>query len=73
MYSTIPVKREVKRILEKDKGDQDWSEYLLSLYEEARRRRGRDAFTRLAQVLGEEDLDKIESEAREFRGRFTLR
>lgn len=72
-YTTIPVLREVKELLEKEKGGRDWSSFLLELYREARASRARAAFERLRQLLTEEDLDSVERASREFREGFELR
>ncbi|RLG08674.1 MAG: hypothetical protein DRN65_00950 [Thaumarchaeota archaeon] len=72
-YSTISVPRRVKEVLEKDKGDMDWGEYLLKLYEEARERRREEAFRELRELLTSEDLDRISEESRRFREGFRFR
>lgn len=72
-YSTISVLREVKELLEREKGDKDWSNFLLELYREARASKSRSAFERLRQLLTEEDLNSIERSSGEFREGFELR
>jgi predicted CopG family antitoxin len=72
-YATISVLREVKELLEREKGSKDWSSFLLELYREARASRARAAFEKLKQLLTEEDLDSIERSSREFREGFKLR
>ncbi len=72
-YATISVLREVKELLEKEKGSQDWSEFLLRLYREARTLRARTAFEELRQLLSEEDLEGVIKSSKEFRGGFRLR
>ena len=72
-YSTISVPRRVKETLEKDKGDRDWGEYLLKLYEEAKERRRAKAFRELKKLLTSEDLDKVLKESRKFREGFKFR
>ena len=69
-YVTISVRREVKELLEKGKGDKNWSEYLLELYMEAKRVKARLAFEQLRQVLDGDDLERIEESSKEFRRRF---
>lgn len=58
-YATISVLREVKELLSREKGDRDWSSFLLELYREARRGRAREAFSGLRDILGPEDLESI--------------
>ena len=72
-YSTISVLREVKELLEREKGDKDWSNFLLELYRETRASKSRSAFERLRQLLTEEDLNSIERSSGEFREGFELR
>ncbi len=72
-YATISVRREVKELLEKDKRDRDWSEYLIELYKEAKTSRTRKAFEELKKLLTDEDLKNILESSKEFRKRFKLR
>ncbi|MEM2910812.1 MAG: antitoxin VapB family protein [Nitrososphaerota archaeon] len=72
-YSTISVPKRVKKILERNKGDSDWGEYLLQLYSEARRRRRLKAFERLRKTLSKEELERILEESKAFRKEFALR
>jgi len=72
-YATISVLREVKELLEREKGSKDWSSFLMELYREARASRARAAFEKLKQLLTGEDLDRIERSSREFREGFKLR
>ncbi|BEP17306.1 hypothetical protein PYJP_06580 [Pyrofollis japonicus] len=72
-YVTISVRREVKKLLERDKGDKNWSEYLLELYKEAKQAKARQAFEHLVQLLNDKDLEEIEKASRDFRKRFRLR
>ncbi|MEM4288165.1 MAG: antitoxin VapB family protein [Candidatus Caldarchaeum sp.] len=72
-YSTISVPKRVKEILERNKGDSDWGEYLLQLYSEARRRRRLEAFERLRKTLSKEELERILEESKAFRKEFALR
>ena len=71
-YETISVDKRVKRILENDKGDLSWSEYLLKLYRVARRAKAMEAFNGLRSMLSEEDLNNILKSSKEFRRRFKL-
>jgi len=72
-YVTISVLREVKELLEGEKGDRDWSEFLLELYREAKTARARTAFEELRRLLSEEDLERMSESGREFRRGFKLR
>ncbi len=60
-------------MLEKEKRDRDWSEFLLELYREAKSYRSKMAFEELRSLLSEKGLDEIESSSEEFRRRFKLR
>jgi predicted CopG family antitoxin len=72
-YATISVPEEVKKILQEAKGRVEWGDFLLKLYEEARRRRGEEAFKRLAETLTEDELKGLIESSREFGERFVLR
>jgi len=72
-YVTISVLREVKELLDRDRGGSDWSEYLLRLYNEVKELRARLALEELRRLLSDEELDEILRSSREFRERFRLR
>ena len=72
-YQTISVPKDVKLILEKAKGDKEWGEYLIDLYNEADEARRISAAQKLRKLLTDEDLMKIKRESREFRENFELR
>ena len=72
-YVTISVLREVKELLEKEKGNRDWSRFLLELYREAKISRARRAFEELRRLLDEKDLKDIVRSSMEFRRRFELK
>jgi predicted CopG family antitoxin len=72
-YATISVPVEVKKVLEKVKGGDEWGEFLLKLYSEVKRLKSEKAFTQLANILTDEDLKTIVESAKEFRERFALR
>jgi len=72
-YATISVPVEVKRLLERDKGDETWGSYLLKLYREALVSRRERAFRELVRLLTEEDLRRIGEESVRFRESFRLR
>lgn len=72
-YVTISVPAEVKKVLEKAKGRDEWGEFLLSLYSEATGFNSRRAFEELASLLAPEDLESILKSSREFRERLAFR
>jgi len=72
-YVTISVLREVKELLEKEKGDRDWSMFLLELYREAKISKAKRAFEELRRLLDEKDLKDIVRSSMEFRRRFELK
>ncbi|MEM2213208.1 MAG: antitoxin VapB family protein [Candidatus Nezhaarchaeales archaeon] len=72
-YATISVPVEVKKVLEKAKGDMEWGVFILRLYTEVQRLRGMRAFEELIKTLSEDDLKAIAESSREFRERFTFR
>jgi len=72
-YVTISVPVEVKKILEKVKGEEEWGKFLLSLYMEVNRMKSEKAFKELTEILTEEDFKAIAESSREFRKRFTFR
>lgn len=71
-YSTISVPGEVKKALEKAKGDREWGRFLMDLYAEAENTRRSRAFEELAESLSEGDLEAISESSREFRERFRI-
>jgi len=72
-YATISVPVEVKRVLEEARGGDEWGKFLLSLYAEVKRLRGKRAFEELASTLTDEDFEAIIESSREFRERFAFR
>ena len=72
-YSTISVPADIKNLLEKAKGDNEWGEYLVSLYAEAKRLKSKKAFDELAKTLTDKDLNVIRESSKELRERFKLR
>ena len=72
-YVTISVPADVKELLEKAKGKEEWGDFLLRLYVESKNLKGRRAFEELTSILTEEDLKAIIESRKEFRGRFQLR
>jgi hypothetical protein len=72
-YQTISVPKDVKATLEKAKGDKEWGEYLMNLYNEADEARRMTASQKLRQLLTDDDLDKMRRASKEFREHFELR
>ena len=72
-YSTISVPEDVKAALEKRKGDKDWGQYLLELYEAAEEEKRRRALEKMREILTEEDYENMRRSSEEFRERFKLR
>ena len=72
-YATISVPVEVKKVLEKAKGKDEWGKFLLNLYAEVKRLKSKKAFEELASTLTDEDLKAIVESSREFRERFAFR
>ncbi|MEM2889591.1 MAG: antitoxin VapB family protein [Candidatus Bathyarchaeia archaeon] len=72
-YSTISVPVNVKKVLEKAKGNEEWGEFILKLYTEAQRLKGKKAFEELTKTLSEDDLKAITESSRTFRERFAFR
>jgi len=64
---------DVKRILEKGKGSEDWSSFLLKIYREYEYLRRLESFRKLRSLLSDEDLREIEESIKEFREKFSLR
>ncbi len=72
-YATISVPIEVKKRLEKAKGQKEWGAFLLEMCSETQRLKSKKAFDELTRLLTEEDLRAMEASSREFREKFTLR
>ena len=72
-YATISVPVDVKNLLEKAKGKEEWGEFILKLYTETQRLKSKKAFEELTKILTEEDLKAITESSKEFRDRFAFR
>jgi hypothetical protein len=72
-YSTISVPTDVKNLLGKAKGNDEWGEFLLSLYAEAKRLKSKKAFEELTDMLTAKDLNAILDSSKELRKRFEFR
>lgn len=70
---TISVPADIKKVLEKAKGENEWGEFLLNLYAEVKRLKSEKAFKQLAGTLTDEDLKAIIESSKEFRERFAFR
>ena len=71
-YATISVPVDVKKRLEKAKGDKEWGEFLLELYTERRLLKSKKAFEEVASLLTAEDLKSMTESSEEFREKFTF-
>ncbi|MGB9631066.1 MAG: antitoxin VapB family protein [Candidatus Methanodesulfokora sp.] len=65
-YTTIPVKKDVKRRLEKFKGDKEWSSFLNDLLNEVIEARRGESFRKLRE-LTLRHLEEIEESHKKFR------
>jgi predicted CopG family antitoxin len=72
-YSTISIPKDVKKHLEKAKGNKEWGEFILDLYKDAQYQKSKKAFDELANMLKDEDLKTIARSSKEFRANFALR
>ncbi|MGC8932905.1 MAG: hypothetical protein C0200_05840 [Thermoproteota archaeon] len=70
-YTTIPVKKDVKRRLEKFKGDKEWSSFLNDLLNEVIEARRVKSFRKLRE-LTLRHLEEIEESHKKFRREFSL-
>jgi predicted CopG family antitoxin len=71
-YSTISVPEEVKQTLEKNKGDKEWGEYLLELYQKAEEEQRHRAIERISEILSEEDFENMRKSSTKFREDFKI-
>ena len=71
-YATISVPADVKKRLEKAKGDKEWGDFLLELYTERRLLKSKKAFEEVASLLTAEDLKSMTESSGEFREKFTF-
>ncbi len=72
-YSTISVPAEIKEALEQNKGNKEWGEYLMELYMKAEDERKRQAFTKIRDILSDEDYENMKKSSERFREEFKLR
>jgi len=71
-YATISVPVDVKKRLEKAKGDKEWGDFLLELYTERKLLKSKKAFEEAASLLTAEDLKSMTESSEEFREKFTF-
>ena len=72
-YSTISVPEDIKQLLEKEKGKEEWGEFILKLYTENKKLKSKKAFEKLTEILTEDDLRAITESSKEFREKFAFR
>ena len=72
-YATISVPVNIKKRLEKAKGEKEWGEFLLELYTERQHLKSKKAFQELTDLLTEEDLHAATQSSEEFREKFAFR
>ncbi len=71
-YSTISVPEDVKQTLEKNKGDREWGEYLLELYQKAEEEKRYRAMEKISEILSEEDFENMRESSTRFREDFKI-
>jgi predicted CopG family antitoxin len=71
-YVTISVPVDVKKRLEKAKGEKEWGEFLLELYTERRLLKSKRAFEELSNLLSDQDIDSMAESSEEFREKFSF-
>ena len=72
-YSTISVPVRAKETLQAAKGDMEWGEFLLSIYDGYIKLRRERSHGVLRRMLSEEDLSNIGHSSKRFRRGFKLR
>jgi hypothetical protein len=72
-YSTISVPEDIKQILEKEKGKEEWGEFILKLYTENKKLKSKKAFEKLTEILTDDDLKAISESSKDFRETFKFR
>ena len=71
-YATISVPSDVKKRLEKAKGNKEWGDFLLELYTERKLLKSKKAFEEAAKLLTDEELKAIGESSEEFKEKFAL-
>lgn len=72
-YVTISVPVEVKKILEEVKGDEEWGDFLINIYNELKRLKSLEAFKNLREIMSENDLKNIMESSKKFREEFSFK
>jgi predicted CopG family antitoxin len=72
-YSTISIPEDIKKKLEKVKGEKEWGQFIIDLYDEAQSLKRKKAFEELACMLTKEDLKAMTQSNKEFREKFAFR
>ena len=72
-YSTISVPEKIKQALEKNKGEKEWGEYLMELYNKADMEKRRRALEKIGEILSEEDYKHMKESSERFKEEFRLR
>lgn len=67
------VLEEIKQTLEKNKGDREWGEYLMELYQKAEEERKHRAIEKISEQLNDEDYENMRESSKRFREDFKLR
>ncbi len=76
MITTITIPSEIKKELEKLKGNKTWAEFLkelIEIYKEYRKMKIREAIKRLKETFTKEELEELEKRVMEWRKNFKLR
>ena len=71
-YSTISIQEEIKQKLEQNKGNKEWGEYLMELYQKAEEEKRRNALEKIRDILSEEDYENMKKSSEKFREGFRL-
>ncbi len=72
-YETISVKKGTKAAIGDEKGDREWDEYIVYLYNEAKEAKRMKAAQRLRELLTDNDLEKMREASKKFRENFELK
>ena len=72
-YSTISVPEEIKQTLEEKKGNKEWGEYLIELYNKAEKEKKRQALEKITNLLTEEDFENMKKSSEKFREDFKIK
>ncbi|QKR00884.1 hypothetical protein GWK48_11270 [Metallosphaera tengchongensis] len=71
--TTVSISNAVKQILEREKGNMSWDEFLLMLVNEYKRKKREEEIKDLRKILTEEDVREIEKSHKEVHEEFRLR